>query len=307
MGKKGCRGFNQLLPKRRTVPPSGAFLFQTPALAPVARPGQAAAMLISSTGNDEIKAARQARDGHDRGLLFVEGERLVRDCLGSAAVPRVCFHAPDPPPAIAALLPRLSERGARLLPTAPAVLKSLSDTVSPQGIIVLAARPPSDADAFWRELPACPLLVALDRVQDPGNLGAILRTAEAAGAHGLIALNGTADPFAPKVLRASMGSAFRLPILTGLTPNSLLAAARARSLRAIAAAGGAAASYRDIDWTVPALLVLGNEGSGLDPALLAACAETVRIPIKPPVESLNVAAAAAVLLFEAAHQRAVGG
>jgi TrmH family RNA methyltransferase len=263
-------------------------------------------MLITSTKNDQVKAARLVREGKDKSLLFVEGERLVADCLASGLKIPIAFHLPDPPPNVAALLSELAaQRGAHLLPTTPEVLSALSDTVTTQGIIVLAERPVHDAATFWSGLPECPLLIALDRVQDPGNLGTLLRTAEAAGAHGLITLAGTADPFSPKVLRASMGSAFRLPLLTGLSTSDLLTAAATHRLRTFAAAGDATKAYRDLNWTGPTLLLLGNEGRGLAADLLAACEQPVRIPISPAVESLNVATAAAVLLFEAAHQRAV--
>lgn len=262
-------------------------------------------MLITSARNDHVKAARLVREGKDRSLLFVEGERLVADCLTSGMEVPTVFHLPEPSPGGVALLEELRRRGALLLTTTPEVLTTLSDTVTPQGIIVLARRREMAAAAFWENLPDCPLLVALDRVQDPGNLGTLLRTAEAAGAHAVITLAGTADPFSPKVLRAAMGSAFRLPLLTGLSASDLLKAAAEHDLRTFAAAGGASAGYRDLDWTGPALLLLGNEGRGLDPTLLAACDFPVRIPMSPAVESLNVAAAAAVLLFEAAHQRAL--
>jgi RNA methyltransferase, TrmH family len=262
-------------------------------------------MILTSPRSDHVKAARLVREGRDKSLLFVEGARLVRDCVASGLAIPTAFHSADPAPEVASLLDDLRRSGARLFAATPEVLASLADTVTPQGIIVLARRPSSDPDSFWSRLPGSPLLVALDRVQDPGNLGTLLRTAEAAGAHGALTLSGSADPFSPKALRASMGSAFRLPLLTGLSTSDLLAAASARHLKTFAAAGGAAASYRDLDWTGPTLLLLGNEGRGIDPGLLAVCDHPVRIPIQPGVESLNGAAAAAVLLFEAAHQRAL--
>jgi TrmH family RNA methyltransferase len=260
-------------------------------------------MFITSNSNDHVKAARLIRDGKDKSLLFVEGERLVADCLASRLPIPTAFHLPNPSDQIAPLISALQDQGTHLLSTTPEVLASLSDTVTPQGIIVLAERPQTIPSTFWSTLPASPLLVALDRIQDPGNLGTLLRTAEAAGAHGLITLSGTADPFSPKALRASMGSAFRLPILANLSSADLLTSAHLHHLQTFAATGTASLSFRNLDWTVPTLLLLGNEGRGIAPDLLAACDHPVRIPIHPPVESLNVAAAAAILLFEAAHQR----
>lgn len=264
-------------------------------------------MILSSAHNEQIKSARRVRDGHDANLLFVEGERLVHDLLRSPLTIPTCFHLPNPPPTIAAQVEELKKGGTQLLPTAPQALRSLSDTVSPQGIIALAQRPSQDPVAFWQRLPVRPLLVVLDRVQDPGNLGTILRTAEAAGAHGVITLAGTTDAFSPKTLRSSMGSAFRLPILTGKTGDDVIALGQQHSLQLISAAGGGSIGYREIDWTQPTLLVLGNEANGVDPHLIAASTHSAHIVIAPSVESLNVATAAALMLFEAAHQRSLIG
>jgi TrmH family RNA methyltransferase len=195
-------------------------------------------MLITRNSNDHVKAARLVRDGKDKSLLFVEGERLVADCLSSRLPIPTAFHLPNPSDQIAPLINALQNQGTLLLSTTPEVLASLSDTVTPQGIIALAERPQTIPATFWSTLPASPLLVALDRIQDPGNLGTLLRTAEAAGAHGLITLSGTAEPFSPKALRASMGSAFRLPILANITSTDLLASAQLHNLQTFAAGEG---------------------------------------------------------------------
>jgi RNA methyltransferase, TrmH family len=262
-------------------------------------------MILTSPSNAQLKSARLVREGRDASLMFVEGERLITDLLRSALTITTCFHLPAPSPGIARQLEILKARGTQLFATSPSALRSISDTVSPQGIIALAQRPQWDSESFFQNLPKQPLLVVLDRIQDPGNLGTILRTAEAAGAHGIITLAGSTDPFAPKSLRSSMGSAFRLPVLPGLAPSQLLTIARQQSLLLAAAACSDAINYRHFDWTRPCLLVLGNEARGVDPTLLAACDQSVHIPICPEVESLNVATAAAVILFEAAHQRQI--
>jgi RNA methyltransferase, TrmH family len=260
-------------------------------------------MIISSSSNPHLKAARLVREGRSETLLFVEGERLVQDLLASPLTIPTCFHLPDPPPPIATQLQTLQARGTQLFPTSAPALKSLSDTVSPQGIVALAHRPQLTSETFWQNLPHHPLLVLLDRIQDPGNLGTILRTAEAAGAHGIISLIGSTDPFSPKALRSAMGSAFRLPILGGLHPSAVIDLAQQHALQWVSAAGDGPTHYRSLDWTQGTLLTLGNEARGVAPLLLNACHQCVHIPIAPSVESLNVATAAAVLLFEAAHQR----
>jgi TrmH family RNA methyltransferase len=263
-------------------------------------------MLVTSASNPHLKAARQVRDGGDRDRIFVEGERLVRDCLSSGLEIERVFHAPvdELTPNVSRLIDTLKSRTVHVHPTDSRLLSSLSDTVSHQGLLVIARRPEVQAEAFWENLPQGGLVVALDRLQDPGNVGTLLRTCEAAGAHGVITLPGTADPWSPKALRASMGSAFRLPLLLRDPPERVLSAARARGFEPVATAvSGQSLPYRKYDWRAPTLLILGNEGSGVASELLAACPQTVHIPIHPSVESLNVATAAAVLLFEAAHCR----
>jgi TrmH family RNA methyltransferase len=147
------------------------------------------------------------------------------------------------------------------------------------------------------------LFLGLDRVQDPGNMGTLIRTAEAAGVGGIVALGGSVDVFSPKVLRSSMGSAFRLPILANATVEQLISLRESHGLKIVAAAGEGEIDYTDYDWQQPTLLLLGNEGRGVDAALMSQCDARLRIPLLNGVESLNVAAAGAVMLFEAARQR----
>jgi TrmH family RNA methyltransferase len=261
-------------------------------------------MLITNPANERLKQARRVRDGREPALIFVEGERLVEECLQAGLPLTACFHAPAASARAQALLEELARRGCPLFPVAEAALNTLSDTVNTQGLIVLAARPAwtlAQALAAPGAEPA--LLVGLAAVQDPGNCGAILRTAEAAGAHGVIALTGTADLFAPKTLRSAMGAAFRLPLASGVSTQELLAVAREGRFTLAAATATGETVYSDYDWRQPTLLLLGNEAQGVSEDLLQRCDVRLRIPLRPPVESLNVAAAAAVLLFEAARQR----
>lgn len=257
--------------------------------------------MITSLANERLKHARRVRDGREPELIFVEGERLVEECL-QAALPLVaCFHEPEPSARTQAILAELQRRACPLYATTTAVLATLSDTVNPQGVVVLAQRP---ATGLAQMLMADqPLIVGLDAVQDPGNFGTIVRTAEAAGASGVVALKGSVDAFAPKTLRSAMGSAFRLPIVSSLTEISLLAQARAAGLKVLATATTGAMLYDQFDWRQPALVVFGNEARGVSQALLEACDVQISIPLQAPVESLNVAAAAAAILFEATRQR----
>lgn len=285
-------------------------------------------MVITSPANERLKQARRVRDGRDPELVFVEGERLIESCLISGLRLAVCFHSSGVTPRAEAIITELHRRECPVFEMPEAVFATVSDTVNPQGIILLAERPSpnfedldddgvlarvmiepvsgvrSDSARSNASVPLrVPLIVGIDAVQDPGNFGAIIRTAEAAGATGIVAMRGSVDPFAPKTLRGSMGSAFRLPIVTDLEPGRFVAMAHERGLTVVATNADAATLYTDYDWSQPTVVFFGNEGNGIGPELMEQSDQRIRIPLCSPVESLNVAAAAAVVLFEGARQR----
>jgi len=255
-------------------------------------------MLITSSSNERVKHARRVREGRERDLMFIEGERLVTECLSSGLNLHACFTGDTPSATQTSLLERMPCPAFQL---SDSVLESLSDTTSTQGIIVLAERPFPAVDRLFEG--SEPLLLGLDRIQDPGNLGTLVRTAEASGVNGLFSFAGSADAFAPKTLRSSMGSAFRLPILPDVSGLGVIETCRARGLKTVVATGEADLPHYDYDWRQPTLLVLGNEGRGASAEIMSACDVRVRIPLHAPVESLNVAAAGAAILFEAVRQR----
>ncbi len=254
-----------------------------------------ALMLITSSSNERIKHARRVREGRERHLIFVEGERLVRECIASGLRLQICFASPEFADSLR------GQAQCEVFEVADSVLSSLSDTQNTQGIILIAERPGSTLDPIFAR--ACPLIIGLDRVQDPGNFGSLVRTAEGAGATGVLAFAGSADAFAPKTLRSSMGSAFRLPMVTDVSGIGAIKACRDRGIRSVIACGHAELEHYDYDWRQPSMLILGNEARGAGDELMKACDARVRIPLHEPVESLNVAAAGAAILFEAARQR----
>jgi TrmH family RNA methyltransferase len=258
-------------------------------------------MQITSASNERIKHARRVRDGREPELIFVEGVRLAEEAVRSGLHIDACFSMEREEPRKDELLRLLTAQNMPIFFTSHEILSSLSDTVQSQGIILLARRPTPDRDSVFAN--GTTLFLGLDRVQDPGNMGTLLRTAEAAGVGGIVALGGSVDAFSPKVLRSSMGSAFRLPILADATADQLLHLREAHGLNIVAAAGEGEIDYTDYDWRQPTLLLLGNEGRGVDSALMQRCDSRLRIPLLNGVESLNVAAAGAVMLFEAARQR----
>jgi TrmH family RNA methyltransferase len=261
-------------------------------------------MLITSPANERLKHARRVRDGRESDLIFVEGERLIEECLRSNLPLACCLHSPAPSPRAQTILNQLQQRQCPLFATTDAALASVSDTVHTQGLVLIAERPTATLDqVFSHHHGNAALVVCLDAVQDPGNFGTMVRTAEAAGASGVVALKGSVDAFAPKTLRSAMGSAFRLPIATNLTPEELLPKARAAGLKVVTATMEGSFDYTEFDWRQPAMVILGNEANGVRAEVLKECDVRVNIPLCAPVESLNVAAAAAVLLFEVARQR----
>jgi TrmH family RNA methyltransferase len=182
-----------------------------------------------------------------------------------------------------------------------AVLAAASPVRAPSGVLALARVVEAAWDALVAPLPAL-VLVAVD-VQDPGNLGAIVRAADAAGATGIVAAGASADPWGWKALRGAMGSAFRLPLRRERQVDVAVQRARSAGLRLLAMSPRADDTIYDLDLTGPVAIILGGEGQGLDAPTLAVADATVRIPMRPGVESLNVAVAAALVAYEAARQR----
>jgi RNA methyltransferase, TrmH family len=172
---------------------------------------------------------------------------------------------------------------------------------TPSGIVALAERPRGTFEALFQEAPSL-VLIAVD-VQDPGNVGAVVRACEAACATGVIFCGACADPFGWKALRGSMGSAFRLPVAERTDAIEAIGLVRARRLRTIAAVPGGGEPLFEVEAKGPVAFVLGGEGSGLHPDVVAAADARVSIPMRRPVESLNVAVAAALLVYEAFRQR----
>jgi len=258
--------------------------------------------MITSTSNERVKHARRVREGREAGLIFIEGLRLAEEALKSGVIVEAAWvDAEIEDGRLAAVVEQIAACKVPVLTASGAVLDALADTVQSQGIILIARRPEPDVTRLAEMQGA--LLLGIDRVQDPGNMGTLLRTAEAAGVHGVIVLGGSVDVYSPKVLRSSMGSAFRLPVVTEASHEMLSELQQKHALHLTAAAGEGEVNYDEYDWRQPTLLLLGNEGRGVSAGLMQACDTRLRIPMANGVESLNVAAAGAVMLFEAARQR----
>jgi TrmH family RNA methyltransferase len=191
----------------------------------------------------------------------------------------------------------------QILQTTDKLFAALSGTQAPQGIAALARVRRATLDDLLTSAGRPPLLVALIHVQDPGNVGTVVRASEGLGATGALVTSGSANPWAQKALRASAGSALRLPILAGVQAAVAMAQLRVGGVKLIAASSTEGQLPTALDLTQPAALLIGNEGTGLPPEVLRSADLRVRIPLTAGVDSLNAAVAASVLLYEAARQR----
>lgn len=258
------------------------------------------AEVIRSRSNPLFKRLAAQKEHADRDSCLLEGPRLVEEALAAGLAIREAVASPRARERSGALLAMLESNGVAVRLLDDALVASLSEAETTQGLLAIADRPAASGAVLDGERPLVLVAVA---IQNPGNLGALLRTAEAAGVTGALLTRGCADPFSWKALRGSMGSAFRLPLAAGLELDAVLERLRERGVATVAATSDATQRYDAFDWRGPAALLLGNEAAGLPAAVARAASARVAIPMAGVVESLNVSAAAAVLLFEAARQR----
>jgi TrmH family RNA methyltransferase len=232
--------------------------------------------------------------------MLLDGAHLVADALNAGIRIREAAVAADAleDPEIATLIPRLEQSGVDTVAALAPVMAALSPVRSASRVVAIADRPSPGDHMFSGQ----PLLVVADDVQDPGNMGAIVRVAEAGGASGVIATGASADPFGWKALRGSMGSALRLPVQVTRGPYSL-DDLRRRGCRVVATSPRSGRSLFDVDLKGALAFVIGGEGAGLSSVQLSAADEVVTIPMRAPVESLNAAVTAALLVYEARRQR----
>jgi TrmH family RNA methyltransferase len=226
-------------------------------------------------------------------LILLEGTHLVQECRRWGLQPELLVATPDwlsDHPDLVGAWPRQ--------PVTAELLGAMASTESPDGVLALVATAALPTAPPWPRPATTGLWLGLDRLQDPGNLGTLLRTSLACGVGGLW-LGGGADPWQPKVLRASAGASLQLPLRRQEDLSSVVQAAVGAGWQVLAAVPDAGQPYWAVDWLPASLLLLGNEGAGLAPELLALPeVRRVSIPHDGRVESLNVAVAAGVLLLE---------
>src|SRR6266404_75966 len=265
-------------------------------------------MNITSRDNSLLKHARAVRDGKVDESIFVEGLRLCEEALSSGLKIEAVIYSEElkRKERAASLIEQLAAATENNASVSEKLLESISYTKTPQGIVVLGARPANDEATFTQKQSGSPFLVILHGINNPVNVGAILRTAEAAGVTGAVATVHTSDAFSPKALRGAMGSAFRVPIWTGSEYSEAIEWCAQRGIRTICGAARGSKPYTEIDWGGAVAVVVGPESIGLSVEEIALAEESVRIPMRGSVESLNVAVATGIIFYEANKQRASG-
>jgi TrmH family RNA methyltransferase len=282
--------------------------------------------IITSRDNKWLKSFRAALQGagpKDSEPVGLEGRKLVEDALSSGLEARAVLVSDSGERDLPRILEAASHSEAgiprsRIFRTTDKLFAGVSGTETPQGIAALFRQPVWDLEhalrgpvrrdgAFSSPMAGrSPLIVVMAAIQDPGNVGTIIRSAEAFGATGAIATRGTADPWSPKALRASTGSALRLPVLRGLAVPVVLAQLRISGAKIIAASAKSAATDAAIlaeYLSGPAAIFVGNEGAGLPAEVEHAADAHIAIPMSEQVESLNAGVAASIVLYEAAKLR----
>ena len=263
---------------------------------------------ITSRDNQRLKFARKVGGGRVNDVIFVEGVRLAEETLRTELkIFDVLFTESF----------RQTERGERFLQNindkvdsfaevSEKIFNSLSDTKNSQGIIIIAAKPVTGKNIIEADLPKnerrLPLYILLHQINNPSNLGAILRTAEAVNVSGVILTGNSADVFSPKALRGAMGATFRLPIWTNAEFFDVLNWSKEKNLISVCADVNAEKDYLETDWKKPRLLIFGSEAHGLNANERARIDESLIIPMENNVESLNLAVSCGVILFEAKRQ-----
>lgn len=266
-------------------------------------PAQEPATVTHPTVRD-ARRLRRRRVRAATGRLLVEGPNAVDEALH--LIERV-FVAAAPSARVTLTVERCASAGLPITTVTGDALDALSDARTPQGVVGVAVRPPATLDC----LDGASLVLVLDGVADPGNLGTVVRTADAAGADAVVLTHGSVDPTNAKAVRASAGSVFHLPVVDDVDPDDLASRCQAAGLRLVGAAADASRRYDDVSWTGPTAIVFGNEAHGLSAGMARHVAASVSVPLarherpgyRGHAESLNLATTAAVVAYEIARQR----
>ncbi|TKJ30611.1 MAG: rRNA methyltransferase [Chloroflexi bacterium B3_Chlor] len=258
--------------------------------------------MITSRTNEKVRYVRslhRRQVRHRERRFIVEGTRLIGEMNQTGQEPVFVFYTEglSASPLGQTLVEALAASEGKVVAVSDEVMLAMSDTKTPQGILAVLTFPelaPAES----------PLKLVLDGVRDPGNLGTILRSAAAAGVGQVVTLKGSVDVFSPKVVRAAMGAHFRLPILYDREWGDIEGAMENRQV--LVAEPGGELAYYQVDWTQPTTLIVGGEARGPGREARQLATASVSVPMEGGTESLNVAVATSIILFEAARQRGGG-
>lgn len=255
-------------------------------------------MELTGLQNPLVKAAaelKQKKYRQQRGEFLAEGLRTAEEAVAFKAAQQIFYTATEDERALK-LLEQAASMQLKLTCVSEAVMKKMADTETPQGIIAVCRMQEQPLEQL---LASGKLLLVLDRVGDPGNIGTMLRTADAAGVGGIILLKGTADIYAPKTVRSSMGSLFHVPVLSGVAEQEFIDNAKKAGYQLLVTALDGADNLYQADLKGRLAFVMGNEAGGVSASLLQQADKRVFIPMRGKAESLNVAMAAGIVMFEA--------
>ena len=254
--------------------------------------------MITSTSNQQMKnlslLMKKAKARNEQGIFVVEGKKMAEEIPNGWLVKTYVSESFE------------KENDAFLQAftyevVSDSVFKAVSDTQTPQGILCLVKKPVYQLEDLWKDENAHLLIV--ESVQDPGNLGTMLRTGEGAGIHGIIMNQSTVDLFNPKTIRSTMGSIYRMPFYVSDDLGQTVKELKAKGICVYAAHLKGTLSYEEPDYTKPTAFMIGNEGNGLSDALADLADTYIKIPMQGEVESLNAAISAALLMYETSRQR----
>ena len=259
---------------------------------------------ITSRDNPKLKFARKIRDGRESEFVFVEGIRLAEEFLKSGLEIFDCFFSAAffETERNETLVEQISSKTKSLFEIPERIFDSLSDTKNSQGLILIGEKPQIGREYFNLETPAFqqfPYVILLHEINNPNNLGAILRTCEAVGVSNIILTKNSSDVFSTKAIRSAMGASFRLNFWTDADFENALSWAKENNLSTVCADINSEKSLWEIEWKKPRLIIFGSEAHGLSEAERNQIDEGLIIPMENSVESLNLAVSCALVLYEA--------
>jgi len=254
-------------------------------------------MKITSGENQIYKTAAQLKQKKYRDeqkKYLIEGPNLIREAMQNGGDIEMIIQSEDFNPEEIANAP--------MAVMSSGLFRKLSDTETPQGIMAIVKKKAYTKEEFFSPGTKSNLII-LDRLQDPGNIGTIIRTADAAGYQGVIVLKGTADIYSPKIVRAAAGSLFRLPALMVDTPDEVVRMLKQNRKNIICTTPNCSSYYYDIDMKENAAVIIGNEGNGVCDEFMTHSDILIKIPMEGTIESLNAAVSAGILMYESVRQK----